>query len=172
MVFAYAAKTDIEALRKQIEEDEKAKSSLLDILQSVQHTSSATKAIISRIEELEKSISGCKSELAKITQPVVVPDKNKLRTKIKDIIGLFERSDFEQKRGILQTFVKQLVLDPFNKCVIVEGYCDPLCTWKGNTKLNKKASDCSEAYDFASVQHGCGGRLLTWTHKIRDYRVA
>lgn len=144
-------------MQKRIKENEKAKSNLLDILQSSNKDIVTTQSILNRIESLEKEISGCRNELALITKPVAIPSKNQVKEKIKDIYSLFQRSNFEQKRNILQAFIKQLTLDPFSKSVIIEGYCDPLCTWTESSKLNKKASDCSEAYDFASVQVGCGG---------------
>lgn len=152
-----ANKQDIEALRKQIHDDEKAKSNILDIIQSGNSNSVAIQSLLNRVETLEKQITGCKNELTKITRPVAIPSKEQLEKRIKDIHSLFHRSNFERKRHILQTFIKQLTLDPFNKSTNIEGYSDPLCTWTENKKSNKKASDCSEAYDFGSVQHGCGG---------------
>ena len=162
-----ANKQDIEVLRKQIHDDEKAKSNLLDILQSGNNNSSAVQSLLNRVEILEKQITGCKNELARIARPVAVPSKEQLKERIRDIYSLFQRSNFERKRQIIQTFIKRLKLDPFNKCVSVEGYCDPLSTWTEKRKTNKKASTMFEALDFGYVQHGCGGLICTRKYTIK-----
>ena len=111
------------------------------------------------IEELNKSIESCQAELSKSTRLYLVPSKETLKAKITGLIDVFEKSNHEKRRQILKMFIKQIVLDPFNKCVVVEGYCNPLCTWTEDIKTNKKASDYSEASDLGYVEHGCGGRI-------------
>ena len=135
---------DINILRQKIYDDEKAKAKLLDTLQTLDGQDTVKKVIVSRIEELEESIIGCNNELSKFTKPKLIPSKDQLKERIKGVIALYQRSNYAVKRAILQTFIKQIEFDPINKCITVEAYCDPLCTWKYTDKTNKKASDCSE----------------------------
>ena len=150
---------EAEALKKKIEEDKKAKENLLNILQTVNSGKTSVDIILARIEELNKSIESCQAELSKSTRLYLVPSKETLKAKITGLIDVFEKSNHEKRRQILKMFIKQIVLDPFNKCVVVEGYCNPLCTWTEDIKTNKKASDYSEASDLGYVEHGCGGRI-------------
>ncbi|OGI14604.1 MAG: hypothetical protein A3I68_06475 [Candidatus Melainabacteria bacterium RIFCSPLOWO2_02_FULL_35_15] len=73
----------------------------------------------------------------------------------------------------MQTFIKHIEFDPFNKCITVEAYCDPLSAWKHIDKQellsNSKESVSGKLSYF---EEHCGGRHLTWTHKIKDYRLA
>jgi len=121
---------DCEILNKRISIDESAKANLLKTLETTSPPPNAMQALMSRLEELEESISSCKEELARIKRPVVIPSKNTLRNRFKSVINIFEESNYEEKRAILQTFIKQIRFDPFNKCITVEAYCDPLSAWK------------------------------------------
>ena len=151
-------KKDCEVLRKRIELDESAKAHLLQTLETTSPPPNALQALISRLEELEGSISSCKEELARITRPVAIPSKNTLLNRFKNVINLFEESSYEEKRAILQTFIKQIEFDPFNKCITVEAYCDPLSAWK---HIDKKelASDSKESVSsrLSYFEERCGG---------------
>ncbi|GEM_PF-6192126 len=151
-------KHDSEILRRRIEVDENAKSNLLKTLETTSPQPNALQALMSRLEELEKSISSCKEELSRITRPVVIPSKNTLINRFKNIVNLFEESSYEEKRAILHTFIKQIEFDPFNKCITVEAYCDPLCTWKHIDNKDKLAdSKESLVSKLSYFEEHCGG---------------
>lgn len=153
-------KKDSEILRKRIEVDENAKSNLLKTLEMTTPQPNALQALMSRLEELEKSISSCKEELSRITRPVVIPSKNTLMNRFKNVISLFEESSYEEKRAILQTFIKQIEFDPFNKCITVEAYGDPLCAWKHIDNKDKLAnSKESSSSKLSYFEEHCGGRI-------------
>lgn len=151
-------KNDCVILRKRIEVDESAKSNLLKTLESTSPPQNALLALMSRLEELEKSISSCKEELARISRPVVIPSRNNLLNRFKSVINIFKESSYEEKRAILQTFIKRIEFDPLNKCITVEAYCDPLSAWKhiDNKDLasNSRESVSSRTSYF---EEDCGG---------------
>ena len=151
-------KQDCEILNKRIAVDEHAKANLLKTLETTTPSPNAMQALMTRLEELEESISSCKEELSRIKRPVVIPSKDTLRKRFKSVINIFEESNFEEKRAILQTFVKEIRFDPFNKCITVEAYCDPLSAWK---HIDKKEllSDSKESVSgmLSYFEEHCGG---------------
>ncbi len=152
------SKNDCDLLRKRIELDTDAKANLLRTLETTNPPQNALQALLSRLEELEKSISSCQEELTRIRRPVVIPSKNSLTNRFKSIVSLFEESNYEEKRAILQTFIKRIEFDPFNKCVTIEAYCDPLSAWKhiDNRDLSSDSKE-SVASRLSYFQEDCGG---------------
>ena len=88
----------------------------------------------------------------------MIPSKNTLKNRFKSVINIFEESNDEEKRAILQTFIKQIEFDPFNKCITVEAYGDPLCAWK-HIDNKELLSDSKESIGskLSYFEEHCGG---------------
>ena len=112
---------------------------------------------MSNIEDLSKSIENCEAELKAITKPIVVPNKKQIEEEVKDLADVFSQANYEQKRALLKGFIKEIVLDPINKCVVLFRYSVPQCTSLVTNKKAQTGAWASNSSNFQSTQHGCGG---------------
>ena len=129
----------------------------MNILKTNPPTGKSLEFIISQIEVLTNSIESCEIELKELTKPIVVRSKKEIEEEIKNTGEVFAKSNYEQKRAILKEFIKEIVLDPVNRCVVLFRYSIPQCTSLVTNKKAQTGAWASNSSDLRSTQHGCGG---------------